>query len=468
MFFNSAQFLAFFAIVLTLYYALRERRRQNVLLLIASYVFYSAWDVRFLSLIVASTAVDFVAACRIQNSSDPRRRKLWLAVSLGFNLGMLAIFKYLNFGLESFAELLGWIGLSASVPTLQIILPVGISFYTFQTISYTVDVYRRQRAAVDDLLDFALYVAYFPQLVAGPIEKSTTLLPQLQQARRIERGDVQVGVMWISLGYFKKVVIADTLAPMVDHAFAEPARVSGMVSLVAVLAFAIQIYGDFAGYSLIARGLSRLMGIRLMQNFNAPYLSRSPREFWHRWHISLSSWLREYLYFGLGGSRSGRVRTHVNLMATMLLGGLWHGASWNFVLWGAYHGFLLMVCHAFGSSRRFVSTSPVVVCGQIAVTFAFTLFGWLLFRVTSVAHLGLILNNIVTNFHYTPDLSLYLRPTLAAFGILMAYHVWQEYSGDALVLLRAHPRFRLGLYAFVVSTIIVVGFRPTPFVYFQF
>ena len=276
---------------------------------------------------------------------------------------------------------------------LNLLLPIGISFYTFQTISYSVDVYRGARPSIDNLLNFALYVAYFPQLVAGPIERSTRLLPQLEAPREVTRNDLRVGILWILLGYFKKVAIADTLAPMVDYVFTNPSEVSGTVSLVGVLAFAVQIYGDFAGYTLIARGLSRLMGIHLIENFRAPYLAHSPRDFWQRWHISLSTWLREYLYFSLGGSHHGRTRTYVNLMITMLLGGLWHGARWNFVLWGAYHGILLVFTHALNDIRR-QNEGKIWIGLRIAFTFLLTLFGWLLFRVADLGQLVDILRNI--------------------------------------------------------------------------
>ena len=468
MLFNSDQFLIFLVVVYGLYLLLRERQQQNLMLLIASYVFYGAWDWRFLSLIVGSTLIDFVAAARIDRSTSPRARRGYLVLSLVFNLGMLGFFKYYNFGIESMAELLRGLGLQPHLSTLRIILPVGISFYTFQTISYTVDVYRGERRHTDNLLDFALYVAFFPQLVAGPIERSTRLLPQIQSDRRVSLADVRIGVMWMLLGYFKKVVIADSLGPLVDRAFAHPGDVSGVVSLLAIVGFAAQIYGDFAGYTLIARGIARMMGIHLTINFRAPYLARSPRDFWHRWHISLSSWLRHYLYFSLGGSRCGRVRTKVNLMITMLLGGLWHGAAWNFVIWGAYHGLLLVACHAAPAPRRPFPWPRLKAVAQIAGTFVLTLIGWLLFRTTGLENCTAIVVNILGDFHWCEESLMYLIPTTASLTLLMAYHAWQERAGDELILMKQNGWAQLGVGVFLLTCVWVVGFRQVPFLYFQF
>lgn len=468
MLFNSTLFIGFFIVVFGLYRSLRNYRHQNAMLLVASYVFYSAWDWRFLSLIIGSTLIDFLAAPRIHRSQSAGERRFYLVLSLVFNLGMLGVFKYYNFGIESFGHLLRSLGFEPHLPTLKVILPVGISFYTFQTISYTVDVYQGVREPVSDLLNFALYVAYFPQLVAGPIERSTRLLPQLEKPRKITAEDYRVGILWIFLGYFKKVVIADSLAPMVEHVFGNPDEVSGIISLVGIWAFAIQIYGDFAGYTLIARGLARLMGIDLMQNFDKPYLARSPREFWYRWHISLSSWMRRYLYFALGGSRRGRTRTLVNIMATMVLAGLWHGASWNFVIWGAYCGILVTICHVLGIPGEKRTANPLGVFVQVAFTYVLTLGGWLIFRVTSMQHLREIVTNIVTRFYWTGDLMHYIKPTLTMFVLLTAYHIWQEKTGDELVLLRVNRWYLYGFYVFVGLTVFVFRFRPQPFLYFQF
>lgn len=468
MLFNSTIFLIFLAVVLLLYRGLRDYRQQNAMLLVASYVFYGTWNWRFLSLVIASTLIDFILAQKIDASSVPSRRRLYLLISLTFSLGFLGFFKYYNFGIESFAHLLNYFGIKAHLPTLRVILPVGISFYTFQTMGYIIDVYRGQTKAVKNLLTFALFVAFFPQLVAGPIERAGHLVPQLQRPRAVTVEDYRVGIMWILLGYLKKVIFADTLAPLVDYVFANPTRVSGATSFVGLWGFAIQIYGDFAGYSLIARGVARLLGIELVTNFVRPYLARNPREFWSRWHVSLSFWMRDYLYVGLGGNRKGRARTQVNLMITMLLAGLWHGARWNFVLWGVYWGMLVMASHMLGLGRKGTPANRMVIIAQVGITFLLTLGGWLFFRTTSIEHLKAVGGNILGNLHWGAETVFYLKPTLTVFALLMAYHVWQERAGDDLMLLRLNAWIRLGIYVFILVTIFTYRSQQLPFIYFQF
>lgn len=469
MLFNSVQFLIFLLPVLGLYYLLPGHRWQNALLLVASYIFYAGWDWRFLGLIFASTLVDYTAARAIERAGEAvHRRRLWLIVSLGVNLGALGLFKYWDFGVESMRIFLEALGFEAHLPTLRLILPVGISFYTFQTISYTVDVYRGKREAVRDFWDFALYVAYFPQLVAGPIERSTTLLPQLQNPRKVSGEDVRIGCWWMLLGYFKKVVLADTLAPLVEVAFRSEGGVNGTLLLLGVFAFAVQVYGDFAGYSLIARGLARVMGIHLIRNFRAPYLADSPRDIWRRWHISLSLWLREYLYFSLGGSRGTRVQTYRNLLATMTLGGLWHGAGWNFVLWGFYHGLFLCADYAVGQDREGPARKFWRRLPRIVATFLVMCGGYFIFLSTGLEHLGEMVRLVLFEQGWSPLAAAYLWPTLGGFVLLMVYHIWQERSGDELVLLRQPRWVRWSVATFLLLTVWAVGFRPQPFFYFQF
>jgi D-alanyl-lipoteichoic acid acyltransferase DltB (MBOAT superfamily) len=469
MLFNSLTFLVFFVVVLALYLPLqRHFRAQNLLLLLASNVFYGTWNWKFLPLLWLTTLADFVVAIRVADATSPTTRRAWLTASLTFSLGMLGFFKYYNFGVESFAALLEQLGFTPHVSTLQVILPVGISFYTFQSIGYVLDVYRRERAPVRDLLNYALFVAYFPQLVAGPIQRANHLEPQLERPRRVTREDLRVGVECIVLGYFKKVAIADTLAPMVDQVFARPSGVSGIVTAIGVWAFALQIYGDFAGYSLIARGVSRLMGIDIIQNFRRPYLAQNPREFWERWHISLSTWLRDYLYISLGGSRRGSLFTYRNLMITMLLGGLWHGARWNFVLWGAYHGLLLVACHALGIGQKRERATGIAGVAAVAITFVLTLGGWLLFRADSMDQLGALLRNIATNFRWTDEVWTYLVPVVSLFALLLSYHAWQERRADDFPLLRAAPVARLAAYTFAILVVACFRFTPVTFIYFQF
>jgi len=470
--FNSYTFLVFFATVYVLYLATQRRvRLQNVLLLVASYVFYGAWDYRFLGLILLSTAVDYVAARSIERSEAPHHRRAWLAVSLCVNLGVLGAFKYLDFAIESFCELAGLFGLTISAPVASIILPVGISFYTFQTLGYTIDVYRRRIRACRDPLAFAVYVAFFPQLVAGPIERATHLLPQVLHPRKIRRVDLAIGTQFVILGYFYKVVLADSVAPLVDQYYAMPQRYGGSIAWLANLGFAVQIYGDFAGYTLIARGISRWMGFRLMSNFHQPYLATSPRDFWSRWHRSLSLWLRRYLYFELGGSRHGFAQTCRNLMITMLLGGLWHGASWNFVIWGGFHGSLLVAEHAWMARAGATAARKVSLVRRVPQTllmFFLTLIGWTLFRSDSAQQISTVLASMFASPLADPRAAAFAAPILVTMTILLIFDVWQERADSELVFLRAPELVRWAFYTMMILSVLAVGFRPISFLYFQF
>ena len=444
MLFNSLTFLAFFGLFFGIYCLLRKNlRAQNLLILAGSYLFYGWWDERFLILIALSTACDFlsgfgVAGRRPDRSvagkaallfgavalvatlpslgaswpfllaalaalpagyglmrsldrlSGPVRRKAWLVTSIVLNLGLLGIFKYFGFFTESFIAAFSALGMKVNAPLISIILPVGISFYTFQTLSYTIDIYRKNMAPTEKLIDFAAYVAFFPQLVAGPIERAKNLLPQFEAPRDISTDRISSGALLFLWGLFKKIVIADNLAPIVNLAFSDVSTSSPSLMLIGIIAFAFQIYGDFSGYSDMARGLARILGFDLMLNFNLPYLSRTPSEFWRRWHISLSSWLRDYLYVPLGGNRQGKLMTYRNLALTMLLGGLWHGAAWTFIAWGAFHGAILAVYRVFNVDRlvfgtRLFSLQGAAVHGAAwLVMTALTLIGWTFFRAESM------------------------------------------------------------------------------------
>ena len=374
--FTTSSFFAF-CILFFSGYALLRGRARGVFLLLASCYFYGSWDVRFLALLLASVLVDFSVGLALARAQGPRRR-LVLAISLAFNLGVLGFFKYAGFFVESAAELLARLGWSVPTPALDIVLPVGISFYTFQTLAYTVDVYRGRLAPCRDLLDFALYVMFFPQLVAGPIERPERLLPQMAAVSRQPWRPNWSGIALIAIGLFKKIVLADGV-----HAYANPLSSPGSAYPAALwfatYAFAFQIYWDFSGYSDIAIGLARLLGVELMTNFRAPYAATGPSDFWRRWHISLSEWLRDYLYVPLGGNRDGAWRTYRNLFLTMLIGGLWHGAAWHFVLWGAFHGLLLIVARAV--SGRIPLPSPRWARPLRALAFFhLTCLAWALFR----------------------------------------------------------------------------------------
>jgi len=351
MVFNSLTFLVFLGIVLLLYYRLKHRG-QNWMLLAASYLFYGWWDYRFLALLLFTTFFDYFCALWIEGETRQGRRRLLLISSMVVNLSALCIFKYFNFFAQSLQNSLAVFGITLSFPMLHVVLPVGISFYTFLSMSYTIDVYRRELAPTRNPTDFMLYVAFFPHLVAGPIVRASILLPQCQKPRSIVPEEVANGLWLILMGYVKKVVIADRLAQVVQWGFSKgtPAFADANSWLI-LYAFAFQIYGDFSGYTDIARGVSKLMGFELVENFRAPYLVTNPSSFWRHWHISLSTWLRDYLYIPLGGNRGGSFKTYRNLMATMLLGGLWHGAGAAYVLWGLYHGTLLACQRAFEDFR---------------------------------------------------------------------------------------------------------------------
>ncbi len=471
MLFNSWLFIKFFAIVYVAVWLLTRFRAPvgllNAVLLVASYVFYGAWHVWYLGLILLSTGVDYFIGLQLGKTTDPGKR-MWLAgTSIVVNLGVLGFFKYFDFGIENLSLLLQAMGLTPHLSTLEILLPVGISFYTFQTISYTIDVYRKKIEPHKNLLDFALFVAFFPQLVAGPIERAGHMLPQLSRPRAIGRSDISIGLFYIISGYFKKTVIADSLAPLVEHTFQQVDSISGAASLSGVFAFSLQIYGDFAGYSFIAIGLARLMGIRLTQNFNTPYFSSNPRELWKRWHISLSSWFKDYLYLPLGGSRKGR--TYVNLLAVMAISGLWHGAAWGVILWGIYHGILVMLHRWFGRDFIRVENKRVSVVMNTLLIYLLWVYGMLFFRAENIDQILAIHRNIFTNFTWhAQDWQVYMMPVIIWHLVLMAYHGWQRANGDQLVLRTAHPLIRLALIPAMLWMIMVLGFRDQPFIYFQF
>jgi D-alanyl-lipoteichoic acid acyltransferase DltB (MBOAT superfamily) len=468
MLFNSGVFFQFLAAFLLLYYLVRNRLwARNALLLGAGYLFYGWWDYRFLALLLATSLLDFYVGRGLAVCERPRGRRLLVACSLAGNLGMLGFFKYYNFFVDSFAALAARAGFAVEPRLLNVVLPVGISFYTFQTLSYTLDVYRREVPATRNLLNFLAYVSFFPQLVAGPIERATHLLPQFEQTRTITRPMLAEGV-WLAIwGLFKKVVVADNLGPLVDLAYGVRDPGAPLV-LLGTLAFAGQIYGDFSGYSDIARGLARLLGFELRLNFNLPYLATSPRDFWRRWHISLSTWLRDYLYRPLGGNRKGPRRTHLNLLLTMLLGGLWHGAAWNFVLWGLWHGAALAIDRALRRGAATPDTSRLrSVLGWIG-TLLVVGYGWLLFRAGSVGEV-VALTRALAQWHvpvWLPNFAL----VLAVFSLpLAAVQGWQWRAGDLLVPLRAPAAVRVLLEGALVLAIVTFWRRNgTPFIYFQF
>ena len=473
MLFNSLHFVWFFLVVYALY-RLLPHRPQNWLLLAASYYFYAAWDWRFLGLLIGSTVVDYTCALLIDRQTDQVRRKRLMWVSILFNLTLLGFFKYFNFFADNLHVLFGTLGWQVDFVTVRVLLPIGISFYTFVTMSYVIDVYRREIPATRNFVDFAVFVAYFPHLVAGPILRATSLLPQIHSPRRITAAQLRDGAWLIAWGYFLKVFVADNLAPLANQVFEPGGSPAGVNVLLGVYAFAFQIYGDFAGYSNIARGTSKLMGIELIENFRFPYLVRSPQEFWRHWHISLSSWLRDYLYIPLGGNRGTPAQTRRNLMVTMVLGGLWHGAAWTFVLWGVYQGALLGVYRTLegvaGARKWLLGDSPAARLLGWVVMFHLTCYGWLIFRATSLSQLGSMTTALVTNFALTSadfnglvvPLALYLTP-------LLLVHALEARANDVLIVRRLPVGLRYSVYAATAYLIVLFGnFGGADFIYFQF
>jgi alginate O-acetyltransferase complex protein AlgI len=392
--FNSLEYILLLVVTSLLFFGAGHRARL-VILILASLIFYAAWNVPLVSLIVVSAALDYTAGRLLGTTERPSARKLVLAFSMLLNLGLLGYFKYANFFLANFHELMGHAPGEGQL--LDIVLPPGISFYTFQTMSYTIDVYRRKLAPTRSFLRFFLYVSFFPQLIAGPIERAGHLLVQFDHAatHRFQVENLVSGAQMIVFGMFKKVVIADHCGRVADRVFADPAGFDGWTALVGVYAFTLQIYCDFSAYSEIARGSARIFGVDLMRNFDQPYLASNVSDFWRRWHISLSNWFRDYVYIPLGGSQKGKVRTLVHLIITMFLSGLWHGAAWTFVIWGLYHGLLLLITALVGKriARLFGDGGWARALGWFA-TFHLVVIGWVMFRAADMAQFGEVLRSI--------------------------------------------------------------------------
>ncbi len=465
--FNSLSFLIFFAIVYVLYLSV-QHKWQNRILLIASYFFYGCWNWRFLSLIVISTVIDYMVGRKLDASVDKLVRKKWLFLSMFCNLGILAFFKYFNFFTQSLIDFLQTFNLNVNFSTLNILLPVGISFYTFQTMSYTIDVYRKELKPCDNFFDFALFVSFFPQLVAGPIERAKNLLPNVTTERVVTYEKIRRGLFLIVFGLFKKVVIADGVAPSVNQIYNAAGGVTGIDVILATYLFALQIYCDFSGYSDIARGVSKMMGFELMENFRVPYISKDPSEFWNRWHISLSSWLRDYLYIPLGGNRKGSFCTYRNLIITMVLGGLWHGAAWNFVLWGTYQGVILVLYRLFQKKKR-RTKNPAINLLAIVFFFQVTCYGWLLFRANSLSQIVqftelLIHLDTLHSIIHIPSIA-----TLIGIMFLFIFDVISVVHDNAAFYFSYHKVVRSFMYALSLF-ILFMGMTnaPAEFIYFQF
>lgn len=481
MLFNSLSFLFFLPLVLTLYWSAANKslRAQNGLLLVASYFFYACWDWRFLFLLIFSTLLDYVTGIKI-SASVGRQKKLWLWTSIGINLGFLGVFKYYNFFSETLASALSQIGFKADLGTLRVILPVGISFYTFHGLSYVIDLYKNRINPEKNILNYALFVGFFPLLVAGPIERATHLLPQIIKKREFNYSESVDGLKQILWGFFKKIVIADHCAGIVNSIFRDSSYYSGSVLVLGAVFFALQIYCDFSGYSDIALGTARLFGIDLLRNFAFPYFSRDIAEFWRRWHISLSSWFKDYVYIPLGGSRGGTSQKIVNTMVIFLLSGFWHGANWTFVIWGLLNAVYIMPFILFGTHRK---NMDAVAKGRafpsirealsMVVTFALTTFAWIFFRSDSIGHALRYISGIISfslfswpNFHDIDGVGS-VAMVIPIFLLIEWFGREQEYAIARLGMNWPMP-LRWGLYYGMLSVIFFFSGRDQQFIYFQF
>ena len=479
MLFNSIDFWVFFPVVLVLYWTVTQRslRWQNLLLLASSYYFYGCWDVRFLGLLAFSTALDFGSGLLIDGNPAQRTKRFWLVLSVGINLGLLGLFKYYNFFAESFAAFTAGIGLDLHPTLIAVVLPVGISFYTFHGLSYVFDIYFGRIKPVRNVVEYSLFVSFFPLLVAGPIERATHLLPQLQRPRIFDRVRAADGLRQVLWGMFKKVVIADNCAEQLDLIFGAYGHQSGRTLLLGAVLFAFQIYGDFSGYSDIALGTARLMGIELLQNFSFPYFSRDIAEFWRRWHISLSSWFRDYLYVPLGGSRGGMWMRVRNTFIIFLVSGFWHGANWTFLIWGALNAvyFLpLLLTQRNRQNLGIVAAGRALPswreAGQVLGTFLLTCLAWVFFRAKSVGEaLGYLSGLLDTSLFTPPDIGNMNLPYLIAFFLVVEW-VGREGRYGLEQVGAAWPRWlRWTGYAGLLALMaLFMRTEESPFIYFQF
>ncbi|MFZ5617151.1 MAG: MBOAT family O-acyltransferase [Pseudomonadota bacterium] len=473
MLFNSLTFLVFFAIVVALHYAPFPWRVKKFNLLIASYIFYAAWNPPFVLLLLLSTAVDWKAAQWIHRSTSKTRRRLFMVLSVITNLGILGFFKYGEFFLENFTALMASVGVAYKPPEWSIILPVGISFYTFQTMAYSLDVYLRRAAPTKSLLDFALFVTFFPQLVAGPIVRPSQLVPQFSEPKRATRRQFYWGLALMTIGLFEKVVLADSfLAPAADDAFGHKGALAPLDAWTGVLAFSGQIFFDFSGYSTTAIGSALCLGFALPNNFLYPYAAIGFSDFWRRWHISLSTWLRDYLYIPLGGNQKGRMRTYANLMITMLLGGLWHGANWTFVVWGGLHGLYLAVERFLRETvperEWFKSLWFRVAIGL--VTYFLVNITWVFFRAGTFAEASTFLASMF-GLAAKPEKVLYWNDIIPAAIVIagMVFTHWRMRATSMEAVIEKTPAFVVGaVWAFMLFMLVATQGSDSAFIYFQF
>lgn len=476
MLFNTLQFAVFFGVVFVLYWFVvcKSLKWQNMLLLVASYFFYACWDVRFLFLLLFSTLLDFYTGIKMAEAGSLKGKKIWFWLSVLINLGFLGVFKYYNFFAESFAALLDNIGIQSHLPVLKVILPVGISFYTFHGLSYVIDIYKDRIRPVRNFVEYAVFVSFFPLLVAGPIERATHLLPQIQRKRSFDYGRAVDGMRQILWGLFKKIVIADNCAEYANMIFGHYGSYSGSTLLLGALFFTIQIYCDFSGYSDIALGTARLLGIDLLRNFAFPYFSRDIAEFWRRWHISLTTWFRDYVYIPLGGSRGGRWMQIRNTFIIFLISGFWHGANWTFIAWGALNALYFLPLLLSGNNRNNLG---IVAKGRlfpslkeltgIIVTFTLTVLAWIFFRATSVTEALAYLKGIFSKSLLSmPQV---LPVSLFVFIVLFFVVEWLGRSGQYAIEKIPVPRLvRWSFYYVLILVIYYFSGKDQQFIYFQF
>ncbi|WPR71599.1 MBOAT family O-acyltransferase [Flavobacterium sp. NG2] len=477
MFFNSLTFAVFLPIVFILYWFVfnKTKSSQNLILIVASYYFYSCWDWRFLFLLVFSTFLDYYTGIRIEKSENEKSRKFWFWLSIGVNLGFLGLFKYYNFFASSFSEMLNGVGLKSSPFLLDVVLPVGISFYTFHGLSYVIDIYFKRIKAEYNFIDYSLFVSYFPLLVAGPIERATHLLPEIKEKRSFDYEQAKAGVYQFIWGLVKKVVIADTCATYANAIFDNYASMNSLSLILGAIYFAFQIYGDFSGYSDMALGMSKLFGLELLRNFNYPYFSRDIAEFWRRWHISLSSWFRDYLYIPLGGSKGSKYKQVRNVFIIFVVSGFWHGANWTYLAWGFLNAVYFLPLLLMKRNRNNLEATPlnwdlesVNTVLHIVLTFLLSCVAWVFFRAKSITDAFLYLKGVVTNGDFV---SQYLSNERYNYEIvlLLFFFVWVEWNNR----FKEEPisgKYNTVKLAFCLVAILALGTYSDykEFIYFQF
>lgn len=477
--FNSFAFFFFSITVLFLIWIIKNKSYQHAILLLASFFFYWYSSDYLVILLVFSILLDFYCGKAIYNTEDIKKRKFYLILSLVGNLGLLGVFKYTDFSIESVNYIASLFNVHLGLKTLNIVLPIGISFFTFQTMSYSLDIYFKKLKPTSSLLKFGLFVSFFPQLVAGPIVRAKDFLPQLEKKVKLLSRNFKAGLTLVSWGLVKKIVFADNIAVFVNHFFTNPTQLPGSIPIfLGALAFGIQIYCDFSGYSDIAIGIARILGFKLKLNFDKPYFATNFSNFWRKWHISLSTWLKDYLYIPLGGNRKGKSRTYINLMITMVLGGLWHGAAWNFLFWGFYQGALLAI-HKLASSIRLTKIFNIFGLYRKYVTLILTQYfvflGWLLFRIPDVGHLLYSIKKFVI-FDFSQGFTVLLKMLqmydipLIFLGLFLIIHAYTFFNRDIIEKIAQKDLFYWSLYLFIMclSLFFLSPTETIPFIYFQF